>query len=393
MSSGEIIARHEQTRRPVRLKWAEGRITALEETDAQPPPDLWLAPPLVDLQVNGFAGVDFQQDNLTADDLLTATRGLRAAGCTRFLLTLVTDEWTRMMARLRHVRELRARTPELAAAIAGWHVEGPFLSAEPGFCGAHDASLMCHPKPEHIRELRDVTGTDPVLLTLAPERENAILAVELSASLGIKVSLGHTNAPARQLKQAIQCGATAFTHLGNGCPRELDRNDNILWRLFELRGLKVSLIPDGIHVSPALFRLIHRELPADVICYVSDAMAAAGSPPGRYRLGRLELEVGDDQIVRYPGRLTFAGSALRPIDGVFRAAEMLDVAWQEVWPRFSEIPAALMGLNTGLKPGDPADFCLIKTTPENQLLGLEVFAGGVASRPAAFRPDRLPGSD
>ena len=378
MSSGEIIAWDQRTRRPARLTWANGRITALEPTDVKPAQDFWLAPPLVDLQVNGFAGVDFQQDDLTADELLRAVRGLRAAGCTRFLLTLVTDDWARLMARLRRVRKLRGETPELAAAIAGWHVEGPFLSAEPGFCGAHDASVMCDPKPEHIRQLREVTGNDPVLLTLSPERENAIAAVELAASLGIKVSLGHTNASADQLRQAIQRGASAFTHLGNGCPRELDRHDNILWRVFELEGLKVSLIPDGIHVSSALFRLIHRELPADSIFYVSDAMAAAGAAPGRHRLGRLELEVGEDQIVRYPGRTSFAGSALRPVDGVFRAAEMLGVPWQDAWTRFSKIPAELMGLNPGLNPGDPADFCLVEVTPENQLLNLKVFANGAA---------------
>ena len=378
MSSGEIIAWDQRTRRPARLTWANGRITALEPTDVKPAQDFWLAPPLVDLQVNGFAGVDFQQDDLTADELLRAVRGLRAAGCTRFLLTLVTDDWARLMARLRRVRKLRGETPELAAAIAGWHVEGPFLSAEPGFCGAHDASVMCDPKPEHIRQLREVTGNDPVLLTLSPERGNAFAAIELAASLGIKVSLGHTNASARQLKEAVQHGASAFTHLGNGCPRELDRHDNILWRVFDQPGLKVSLIPDGIHVSSALFRLIHRELPADSIFYVSDAMAAAGAAPGRHRLGRLELEVGEDQIVRYPGRTSFAGSALRPVDGVFRAAEMLGVPWQDAWTRFSKIPAELMGLNPGLNPGDPADFCLVEVTPENQLLNLKVFANGAA---------------
>jgi len=376
MSSGEIIAWHQQTRRPVRLTWTDGHITALVPTDVTPPSNLWLAPPLVDLQVNGFAGVDFQQDDLPADELLKAVRELRAAGCTRFLLTLVTDEWTRLMARLRHVRRLRAEMPELAAAIAGWHVEGPFLSAEPGFCGAHDASLMCDPSPEHIRQLREVTGTDPVLLTLSPERKHALAAVELAASLGIKVSLGHTNASADQLRQAIQRGASAFTHLGNGCPRELDRHDNILWRVFELEGMKVSVIPDGIHVSPALFRLMHRQLPAGAIFYVSDAMAAAGAAPGRHRLGHLELEVGEDQIVRYPGRATFAGSALRPIDGVFRATEMLGVPWQDTWTRFSKNSAALMGLNPGLNPGDPADFCLIEATPENQLLNLQVLVNG-----------------
>jgi len=380
MNSGEIIARHHATRQPVRLAWADGAITALEPVSSEPPRDLWIAPSLVDLQVNGFAGVDFQRDDLVIDELLHAVRRLRAAACACFLLTLVTDEWPRLMARLRQLRALRANSPELQSAIAGWHIEGPFLSAEPGFCGAHQAEFMIDPTPEHIRELREAAGDDPVLITIAPERQNAIAAIELAAALGLKVSLGHTNAPVKRLKQALQYGASAFTHLGNGCPRELDRHDNILWRLFELPGLKVSLIPDGIHVSPALFRLIHREVGAENIFYVSDAMAAAGASPGRYKLGRLELEVGGDQIVRLPGKTNFAGSALRPIDGVFRAAEMLECTWQEVWPRFSETPARLMGFDIGLHAGRSADFCLLEVTPENQLLDLKTFNKGELAR-------------
>jgi N-acetylglucosamine-6-phosphate deacetylase len=376
MSDGEIHARHYATGRPVRLKWQAGLVTALTESEDVPSEDVWVAPPLFDLQINGYAGVDFQQDNLELDELLHATRRLREDGCTKFFLTLVTDEWSRLSARFRHLTEQRRKSRELQGAILGWHIEGPFLSAEPGFCGAHDPALMIDPKPEHIRELKQTAGSTPLLLTIAPERNGAEDAIYLASSLGIKVSLGHTNAPAKRLKQAIQYGAVAFTHLGNGCPRELDRHDNILWRLFELRGLKVSLIPDAIHVSPALFRLIHRELGADSIFYVSDAMAAAGAPPGRYQLGRLELEVGADQIVRYPGKPNFAGSALRPIDGIFRAAEMLGCSWQEVWPRFCETPAKLMGFHAGWQIGGPADFCLMDVSPQNQLFDLQVFVAG-----------------
>jgi N-acetylglucosamine-6-phosphate deacetylase len=374
VKSGEVIAWHHATREPVRVTWANGVINAVERASTEPSRDCWIAPSLVDLQVNGYAGIDFQQDNLSTGDLLRAIRGLRAAGCTRFLLTLVTDEWTRLMTRLRHLRILRETDPELRFAIAGWHIEGPFLCAEPGFCGAHSSKCMIDPTPDHIRELRDTAGSDPLMLTLAPERENAITVIEQATELGIKVSLGHTNAPTKRLKQALQYGAVAFTHLGNGCPRELDRHDNILWRMFDMRGLKVSLIPDAIHVSPPLFRLIHRELGAENLFYISDAMAAAGASPGCYRLGQLELEVGEEQIVRLPGKENFAGSALRPIDGVLRAAEMLDCPWQAAWPRFSERPASLMGFESGLEAGRRADFCLLEITPENQLIDLKVCA-------------------
>lgn len=372
MSDGELCARHYATGEQVRVRWQAGRIVAVDSATGGVLPDAWIAPGLVDLQINGYGGIDFQRDGIALEDLVTATRKLRAAGCTRCFLTLITDEWSRLVARLRHLRALREQSPELRRAIAGWHIEGPFLSAEPGFCGAHDPALMRDPTPEHLRELRDATADDPLLLTLAPERDNALTAIEQAVSLGMKVSLGHTNASAELLAEAVRRGATGFTHLGNGCPRELDRHDNILWRLFETRGLTVSLIPDTTHVSPALFRLIHRELGANSIYYTTDAMSAAGAKPGRHKLGRLELEVGPDQIVRLPGKPNFAGSALRPIDGIFRAAGMLGCSWREVWPQFSETPARLMGLRGGLEVGAPADFCVLSVTPENALRELEV---------------------
>lgn len=377
MNHGDLLAWHYATRKPVRLQWAKGKIVAATETTEPPPRDRWVAPTLVDLQVNGYASVDFQQDGLTADDLFCAVRALYRDGCGRFLLTLISDEWPLMMKRLAHLRTLRAASAELQHAVAGWHLEGPFLSSEAGFRGAHRAEVMCDPKPEQIEELRAMAGDDLVMLTLSPERLDAIAAIGQAVALGMKVSVGHTNAPPKRLTQAIRAGAFGFTHLGNGCPRELDRYDNILWRMFETPKLMVSLIPDGVHVAPALFRLIHREIGADRIYYVSDAMAAGGAPPGRYRLALLELEVGEDSIVRLPGTGNLAGSALRPIDGAFKAASMLEVAWQTVWPRYSDVPAGLMGLPRGLEAGASADFCVLEVTPENWLEDVKVFVCGV----------------
>ena len=376
MSAGEVMARLWPEGQPVRLRWDKGVFAAVESA-GEVSPDVWAAPALVDLQINGYAGIDFQQDGLTMDELVVATRELRKAGCERWLLTLITDEWAKLTSRLRHLRVLRAQSAELESAIAGWHVEGPFLSAEPGFRGAHDATVMCDPTAEHIRELREITGTDPVLLTLAPERQNAIEVIALAVSLGMKVSLGHTNATGEVLRQAIEAGASGFTHLANGCPRDLDRHDNILWRVFDLGKLTISLIPDAIHVSPALFRLMHRIVSSDSIYYTTDAMAAAGAPPGKYTIGRLQLEVGADQIVRLPGTPNFAGSALRPVDGIVRAAEMLGCGWQSVWEHFSTAPARFMGLAEGeIKVGEPATFCLVQTEGE-EIESVRTFVGGV----------------
>jgi N-acetylglucosamine-6-phosphate deacetylase len=363
MSSGEVHAYHFATGQPVRVKWANGKATRVSPVTEKPDKEVWIAPPLVDLQINGYAGSDFQQDDLIAEDFLRPVRALRRDGCSYFLVTLITDEWIRLLSRLRHLRKLRENSTELRDAIIGWHIEGPFLSEKPGFCGAHNPAHMRDPKPEHIRELREITDDDRVLLTIAPERTGALEAIRLAASLGIRVSLGHTDASAEVLQQAIAAGATGFTHLGNGCPRELDRHDNILFRVCDTRGLTVSFIPDGIHIPPRALRLMHKLL-AGPVYYTTDAMAAAGAGPGRYRIGELELEVGADQIVRQPGKSNFAGSALRPVDGVFRAAKMLNIPWQECWRRFSEAPAQFIGFHNELCVGAKS-FCVIDPANES----------------------------
>jgi N-acetylglucosamine-6-phosphate deacetylase len=378
MNDGTLSARHFGGGHSVRVSWRTGVITSVEAAEATSDQDLWIAPALVDLQVNGFAGIDFQQDDLTPGALAIAAHALRAAGCTRFFLTLITDDWTKLMRRLQHLHGLRAASAELRQAIAGWHLEGPFLSAEPGYCGAHNPELMLDPTLDHIRELRAATGTDPLLLTLAPERAGAISAIRLAVSLGMKVSLGHTNAAGAALRGAVDAGATGFTHLANACPQLLDRHDNILWRVLDTPGLTVSLIPDGRHVSPELFRIIHSGPAGASLYYVTDAMSAAGARPGRYPLGPLEFEVGADGTVRRPGQDHFAGSALRPVEGVRRAARMLHTTWRAVWEGFSTRPAQFMGLKSGLIPGAPADFCLLRSSGGDELAEPRMIVAGKA---------------
>jgi N-acetylglucosamine-6-phosphate deacetylase len=372
MNSGSVTARFLRTGMPVKLVWEDGRITSVQPVaEAADTEHRWLAPPLVDLQVNGYAGVDFQQDILTTEHLLTAVRALRHDGCSRILFTLITDEWPTMLTRLSRARSLVIANEELRAAIVGWHLEGPFLSPEPGYCGAHDPAKMRDPTPAMMDELRAGAGSDPVLLTLAPERAGSVESIQHAVGLGFKVSLGHTNASATQLRAAVAAGATGFTHLGNACPQQLDRHDNILWRVLDTPGLAVSLIPDTHHVAPALFRLIHRVLKPYQILHTTDAMAAAGvSRKGdipvaqTFALGSMRLEVSADGIVRQPGKTNFAGSALTPVEGVRRATQMTGKPWQEMWLASSLRPAEFMGWTSEFKVGQPADFCIVGETSE-----------------------------
>lgn len=358
-AAGALCARDYRTGQGLRVAWRSGNVA--EVVPAEAPDEVWIAPGLTDLQVNGYGASDFQDPGLTLEAMCRAVRALHRDGCVQFFPTLTTDDWDAMIAQVRRIRGWRATCPEIRDAIAGWHIEGPFLSPVPGYCGAHPKDRMISPTPEHIRQLREVTGTDPVLLTVAPEQEGVPAIIPLAVSLGMRVSLGHSNASGAELDAAVRGGASSFTHLGNGCPQVLDRHDNILWRVVEREALHPGLIPDSIHVSPSLFRLLHRAMDPGRFWYTTDAVHPAGAPCGRYRImGGTEVEVGPDQVVRVPGASNFAGSALRPLEAIFRAAGMLGCTWREVWDRYTLQPRALMGMGQGLlEPGAAASFCVL----------------------------------
>jgi N-acetylglucosamine-6-phosphate deacetylase len=359
MSEQSVCGRHYLSGKFIEVKWADGKIHSVADAP-EVDPDRWLAPGLVDIQINGYAGVDFQQDEVTDSAVEAAAAGLRRDGCGRWFLTLITDEWSVLLKRLLGMKQARDRSATLRRQIAGWHIEGPFLSPEPGYRGAHNPAVMTDPSCAQIDELKAVVGDDPTMLTLAAERNGTIDAIRRATGLGIKVSVGHSDASTDQLRAAVAAGATGFTHLGNGMPQAMDRFDNIVGRVIDTDGLVVGLIPDGLHLAPQLFRLIHKAQPADQIYYTTDAMSAAGAPPGRYRIGKSEVEVGEDQVVRIPGQTNFAGSALKPIEGVRRAANMLGRSWRDVWDFFSLNPAGLVGLSAGIEVGATADLCLVE---------------------------------
>lgn len=351
-----------RTGRATRLTCAGGKVTALEPLGGGMSRLPVLLPPLVDIQVNGYAGVDFQRDDCTAAELEWATAGLSAAACSRFLLTFITNRWDRMLARLRHYQALRAASPRLRRRIAGWHLEGPFMSPLPGFHGAHSPEYMEAPSAARMHQLKTVVGDEPTLMTLAPEWPEAPGAIRVARELGFHVWLGHTDATAAQITAAIEAGAEGFTHLGNGCPAELNRHDNIIFRVLDEPRLRASLIPDRIHVSPVLFRILHQSLGSARICYTTDAMSAASAGPGTYNFAGMRVEVGADGVVRQPGKANYAGSSLAPLEGIRRAAAMLHQTPLEVWPYFSTQPATFMGLPPALSVGAPADFCLMRET-------------------------------
>jgi N-acetylglucosamine-6-phosphate deacetylase len=375
MQASELLARHYQTGSLLEIAIRDGRFHSIKPSNESQAGAHWIAPPIFDLQVNGYGGVDFQSPALSLESLEMAARSFQAEGGGKFLLTLVTAPWERLIVQLQRLVAFRNQSRFLQSAIPGFHIEGPFLSSAAGFHGAHNPAWMLDPTPQLIDRLKLAAGDLPLLLTLAPERTGAIDAIRHATAQGIKVSLGHSDGSAGCLAQALAAGARMFTHLANACPQSLDRHDNILWRVADAPFDAVSLIPDTRHVSPALFRLLHRALKTEQIIYVTDAMSAAGAKPGRYWLGEMELEVGADGVVHQPGKSNFAGSSLTSKELILRAASMLGISWRIVWAAASERPRRFMDIPWRLEAGAPAEFALVRETDTGQLGQIENFIG------------------
>jgi N-acetylglucosamine-6-phosphate deacetylase len=297
---------------------------------------------LFDLQVNGFAGVDFQR-RVSPERLHEACLALRACGMHRILATLITDAVDSLSAKFAAIEEVRRQDPLARECIVGYHLEGPFLSAEPGYRGAHNPSWMCDPDWDVFAALQDVAQGGIRLVTLAPERAGSSAFIQKAVQSGVRVSLGHTNADDDEISAAIDSGASLCTHLGNGCPELLHRHQNVVQRLLSRDELTACFIPDGIHLPPGMLRNLVRAKPPGKVVLTTDAMSAAGAGPGHYPLGALELEVGADGVVRMPGSGQFAGSALRLDQGVTNAAAWLGITLEEAASFASSVPAALLG--------------------------------------------------
>jgi N-acetylglucosamine-6-phosphate deacetylase len=295
--------------------------------------------------VNGFAGVDFQTPDLNHADLHRAIDRLRAHQTQRMLLTLITDEVEALCAKLARIEQFRREDPLLAETICGYHLEGPFLSAQPGYCGAHTAELQRAPDFSAFDRMWKAAGGNIRLLTLAPEWPGSRDFIANIVARGVVVSLGHTNATDAQITDAIDAGARLCTHLGNAVPQMLPRHDNIIHRLLARDELIACLIPDGIHLPPAVFKIFFRAKPAGKVILTTDAMAAAAAPPGRYTLGASEVEAHPDGIVRRPGCENFAGSSLTPDQGVANAARWLGLAEEDARALFSTRVAEIFAID------------------------------------------------
>ena len=299
-------------------------------------------PGFFDLQVNGFAGVDFNDPSIEADDVTRAIAAMRATGVTRSLPTLITSSFESFAACARTILGVRDRAT--ASAIAGLHMEGPYISPVDGFRGAHPREHAREASIDDYERRQDAAEGRIRLVTLAPEVPGTIPLIEHLVARGVVVAIGHTNASSEEILAAVRAGATLSTHLGNGCALTLPRHPNILWDQLAQDALFASFIVDGHHLpASAVKAMMAAKTPARSVL-VTDAMAAAGCPPGLYTIGGLQVELSPAGRVSPPGAGHLAGSALAMDQAIGHTVRFTGLPLDPVVAMATTIPAALMGI-------------------------------------------------
>ena len=264
-----------------------------------------------DLQVNGYGGIDFNRDDLTADQLHEACERLEADGVAAILATLITEQVDVMTRRLAAIARFREQDELIRRVIAGVHIEGPFINETKGYVGAHPPDAVKPANEDDMRRLLDAAGGLTRIVTLAPERDPGQRVTRLLSDRGVTVSAGHCNPSLDELREGIDAGLAMFTHLGNGCPMQMHRHDNIIQRALSLhKHLRLCFVADGVHVPLMALGNYLRAAGVERCAVVTDAIAPAGLGPGRYTLGRWELDIGDDLVGRAPDGSHLVGSAV-----------------------------------------------------------------------------------
>ncbi len=265
-----------------------------------------------DLQVNGFAGLDFNRPGATPAQIDLALAELAMTGVTKFLPTLITGTEEHLTKTLTELDKAILNSKLGPIMTAGYHIEGPFLSPIEGYAGAHNPDYMQDANLDLITKLQDIASFPIHIITVAPENPTVLNLIPKILDRGIHVSIGHSAANLDQISDAVRAGASLSTHLGNGLPQMLNKTENpIFWQLAE-DDLTAMFIPDGIHIPiPALKSMLRAKgLQKSIV--TTDAVSAAGrnTPLGFYTLGELEIQLEDDRSVRIPNSGNLAGSSV-----------------------------------------------------------------------------------
>lgn len=326
-----------------------GRISAVMPADLLQACELggghqWLSPGFVDLQINGYGGIDFNDAGTTTEQIAAVTRALWPTGVTSFCPTIITESSEHITQCLTNLVHAADQSAEFARAFLGIHLEGPFISPEDGPRGAHPRQHICPPDWEQFQRWQDAAQGRIRILTLSPEWPESLDVIERATKAGVIVAIGHTAANPAQIAAAVQAGAKMSTHLGNGSHAKIDRHPNYIWEQLANDGLWASFIVDGHHLPASVVKCFLRSKGIARSILVTDAIAAAGRLPGKYKLGHVEVEVTEARRVCLPGTPYLAGSALEMQEAIGKTIAYSDATLDDALRMASANPAALLGL-------------------------------------------------
>ena len=329
----------------------------VEELIAPPPVSTWLAPGFIDLQVNGFAGVDYCNPDTPLDEIARSLEVQFSTGVTRLFPTVITGTPDLMLGSLRNLARARRESPK-GRALEGIHVEGPHISPVDGPRGAHPKAAVRPPDIDEFKRWQEAAEGHVRLVTLSPEWPEAPRYIEHLVGEGVVVAIGHLQATHAQIDAAVSAGATLSTHLGNGANWELPRHPNYLWQQLAEDRLAASFIVDGIHLGRDFLNVALRAKGLERAVAITDAVAPAGCAPGPYTLGEVEvtLHPGNRVTLRESDRL--AGSALRMDRGVENLMRLCGLSLSDAVTLATRNPARvgrIDGRRRGLQPGERAD--------------------------------------
>lgn len=305
-------------------------------------------PGLVDIQVNGYAQVDFNAEpaRLELSAIRQACQKMRSRGVVRFLPTFTTDALPNVLERLRRFAQFRRDDEVVESMVPGFHMEGIFISPQDGPRGAHPLE-HCH-TPAQLRglvaQLQEACGGLLKIFSLAPELPGAMEVIASGARQGVVMALAHHAATPDTIAQAVSTGARLCTHLGNGAHATLPRSDNYIQHQLANDRLWASFIADGHHIVFPTLKNYLRAKQFSRCILTTDAMAAADAPPGRYALGRTSVDVGSSGRVSLSGTPYLAGSALTLDMALLNVTRNCDVTFAQAWEMASTQPAKLLGL-------------------------------------------------
>jgi len=337
---------------PVELSFSN-LITGVEPLVSPASKYAFLSPGWIDLQVNGFAGVDYNSPSAGREEIARSIRAIFKTGVTRFFPTVITGSAENITGALGNLAAAKESIAE-GSAMEAFHLEGPYISREDGPRGAHPARWVRPPDLGEFHRFQDAARGNIRLITLAPEWPQAPQFIESVVREGVAVSIGHTGATPDQICAAVDAGATLSTHLGNGAHAELPRHPNYIWEQLAEDRLAASFIVDGIHLPQSFLKVALRAKGIERATLVTDAVMPAGCAPGRYKLGEVDVELHADGSVRLQGATRLAGSALtmcKAIENAMRLAglsliEAITLATRNP-ARIGRIASRQRGLNTG----------------------------------------------